>query len=128
MNSVTYSSSGLPPTFPDPMYIRVMGKTLCVRSAIGGELEDENGKLFPDQAIIVYDPNIDLAHQQEVILHEIIHYVDSQLSGMAEGEQSEAMVCRMSVGLFTILRDNPVLVESLFKMNNELWIDHGTLS
>lgn len=68
-----------------------------------GFTDTENGR-------IVVAENLKPDNQREVLLHELIHAVDDTLSiGLKEKE-----VHQLSVGLYTVLKENPNLRKFLF--------------
>ena len=92
-----------------PPFVQVLGCILTVREAVDDELDSETAAamLYPHQALIVYDPNLDEEEMRDAILHEIIHYIDFKITGRYE--LNERQVCRLAACLTATLRTNQEL-------------------
>jgi len=96
------------------MVISFLGGTLAIVPVGANDLDrDKVGLCDVNQRLIKYADFIPPVNQKETIFHELIHACDDVVSTNEEG-LSEAQVMRLSAMLFTVLRDNPGLVEMLF--------------
>jgi hypothetical protein len=77
-------------------------------------LPDVGGFTDLDQSIIAVSTAGSLEHQQETLLHELLHAVcDATALRNKSRDEQEELVSALSPGIFALLRENPGLVNFL---------------
>lgn len=93
--------------------VRIFGKTYLVRPLAkpSVHLQDIAGANYPKHGIIEYDSEQKADQLQDTLLHEMIHVLDYDM----QLELSERQVHCLASGIICLMKDNPTLIERLFK-------------
>ena len=94
-----------------PARIRVVGKqfTLEFVAADYPQLEDSYGLCDSDEQHIWIKEGQPLESEQDTVLHEVLHAVESAMNI----DIPEEAIHRMATGLLAVIRDNPTFVRYL---------------
>ena len=93
-----------------PAALRILGKTFAIRYTDGAPLaSDELGECDPDAQVITIRESQSPQGEQDTVLHECLHALESLLSLRLKHDD----VVRLTSGLHALLRDNPKLISYL---------------
>lgn len=93
-----------------PYAVRVIGKTYDIHYVSGKPLEEDDlGELDPALQRITIKKGQPLETEQDTVLHEALHAVDSELNL----NLSEKQVRGLATGILAVLKDNPKFYQYL---------------
>lgn len=92
-----------------PFSVRVIGKTYDIHYKTTMEEEDDLGEFDPALQKITIKKGQPLETEQDTLLHEVMHAVDSELNL----NLSEKQVRGLATGILAVLKDNPKFYQYL---------------
>ena len=93
-----------------PTSVRILGKTFRVQYVNDEPLEGEDrGECDSDKQLISIKRGQSLQSEQDTVLHECIHALETLLSLRLKHDD----VVRLTTGIHALLRDNPTFVTYL---------------
>jgi len=95
--------------------IRVGPFTVTVKTLNGEEAEKSLGLFSQEKMTIWLHPKFESEQiEAETVIHEMMHAIYS-VFGVHEKDRQERVVSQMSIGMASVIRDNPKLIEWLRK-------------
>ena len=93
-----------------PVAVRILGKTFRLQYVNNEPLAaDEMGECDPDAQLISIRESQSHQSEQDTVLHECIHALETLLSLRLKHDD----VVRLTTGIHALLRDNPTFVSYL---------------
>lgn len=93
-----------------PVTVRILGKSFRLQYVAAEPLAaDEMGECDPDAQLITIRESQSVQSEQDTVLHECIHALETLLSLKLRHDD----VVRLTTGIHALLRDNPTLVSYL---------------
>lgn len=92
-----------------PQKLRIIGKDISVN--VCEELEDRLGECRIEESIIAIKSGQSLFLEADTLVHECLHMLDERF----QLNLTERQIYCTTVGLLTILKDNPSLLQYLNK-------------